>query len=224
MPGLRSTIHTPRIVPALEGDVLSDRERSLKMQMPDSSALDDVPCDLSLNGLPLHSVRVRQTGDCADDFDVIVTDPVLGAFSLHAGFDIDVRERDSSWRRVSLDELKGILKSRNLLPIEDLPRASEMAECRLFARVDDIEIPHWESAPRSVLRRQDACVHYVQRILYRVGIPHLVAGTTFIVPSAGTVRIPLKRAGFRKSEISPSAWVEPRTGCSIQLIERHPNE
>ena len=192
--------------------------------MSDTFALDDFPCELLLNGMSVRSVTIRQTTESDGDFDVVVTDSILGAFALHSDFEIDVQEADAGWRRVSLDELKGILKRRNLLPIEDLPRASEIAECRLFARVDDIQIPHWESAPRSVLRRQDACVQFACRVLYRTGIPHLLAGTTFSVPSAPTARIPLKRAGFRQSEISPSALVEPRTGCSIQLIERNPNK
>jgi hypothetical protein len=192
--------------------------------MPEPSEANEVTCDLRLNGVPLQSVSIRNRPDYPDNFDLVVTDPVVGPFALNPDFEIDVRESDSDWGRVSLDELKGIITRTALLKIEDLPKASEIAECRLFARVDDIEIPTWESTPRSVLRRQDACVRYVQRIFYRVGIPHLVAGTTFCVPSAPTARIPLKRAGFRQSKISPSALVEPWTGCAIQLIERDPRK
>jgi hypothetical protein len=187
--------------------------------MSDLFTPDEFPFELLVNAVPIQSVRIRQGAESDGDFDVVVTDSILGAFALHSDFEIDVQEPDAGWRRVSLDELKGILKRRNLLPIGDLPKASEIAECQLFARVDDIQIPQWESTPRSVLRRQDACVQFACRVLYRTGIPHLVAGTTFSVPSAPTARIPLKRAGFRQSQISPSALVEPRTGCSIQLIE-----
>lgn len=190
--------------------------------MRDSSALGDFPCELLLNGVSVRTVRVRQGAESAGDFDVVVSDPVLGPFALHSGFEIDVPEPDSNWRRVSLDELKGILKSRHLLPADDLPKASEVAECRLFAPVNDIQIPYWERSRLSTLGREAACVRYVQRIFYRVEIPHLVSGTTFTVPSALTARIPLKRAGFRQSAISPSALVEPRTEVSIQLIERDP--
>ncbi len=192
--------------------------------MSDTFTPDEFSYELLLNGVRIKSLGIRQGAESAGDLDVVVTDPVLGPFALHSGFEIDVPEPDSNWRRVSLDELKGILKSRYLLSADDLPKASEIAECRLFARVDDIQIPQWESTPRSVLRRQDACVQFACRVLYRTGIPHLVAGTTFSVPSASTARIPLKRAGFRQSEISPSALVEPRTGCSIQLIERNPSK
>jgi hypothetical protein len=192
--------------------------------MSDTFTPDEFSCDLLLNGVRIKCLGIRQGAESAGDLEVVVTDPVLGPFALHSGFEIDVPEPDSNWRRVSLDELKGILRSKYLLSADDLPKASEMAECRLFARVDDIQIPQWESTPRSVLRRQDACVQFACRVLYRTGIPHLVAGTTFTVPSAPTARIPLKRAGFRQSEISRSALVEPRTGCSIQLIERNPSK
>jgi hypothetical protein len=190
--------------------------------MSDIFAPDEFPCELLVNGVPVQSVRIRQGTESGDDLDVVVTDPVVGCFTLHSGFDIDIHQPDQSWRRVSLDALKGILKDKYLLPADDFPNASEIAGCRLFARVDDIQIPHWESMPRSVLRRQDACVQFACRVLYRTGIPHLVSGTTFVVPSAPTARIPLKRAGFRTSTISPSALVEPRTQVSIQLIERDP--
>jgi len=190
--------------------------------MRDSSALGDFPCALRLNGVAIRTVTVRQGGESAGDFDVIVSDPMLGPFALHSGFEIDVPEPDGNWRRVSLDDLKGILKDKYLLAAGDLPNASEVAECRLFAPVDDIQIPYWERSRLSSLGREAACVRYVQRILYRVAIPHLVSGTTFTVPSAPTARIPLKRAGFRQSTISPSALVEPRTQVSIQLIERDP--
>jgi hypothetical protein len=188
--------------------------------MPEPSELGVMPCNLIVNGVPFGSLSVRNRPDDSDDFDVVVTEPMLGQFALHAEFDIDVCEPDSDWRRVSLEELKGMLTKSALRTVGDLPRASEIAECRLFARVDDIEIPYWERSRLSGLGREEACVRYVQRILYRVGIPHLVAGTTFTVPSAPTARIPLKRAGFRQSPISRSALVEPRTNVAIQIIER----
>ncbi len=189
--------------------------------MAEPSELHGVPCDILVNGVPHRSVCIRNRPDYPDDFDVLVTEP-FGPFALHSGFDIDVHESNSVWQRVSLDELKGMFRRSALLAVGDLPKASEIAECRLFARVDDVEFPDWNSAPRSVLRRQDACVRYVQRIFYRVGIPHLVSGTTFTVPSAPTARIPLKRAGFRESEVSPTALFEPRSESVIQLIERDP--
>jgi len=192
--------------------------------MSDTFTPEEFSCELLLNGVRIKSLGIRQSAESAGDLDVVVTDPVLGPFALHSGFEIDIPEPDSNWRRVSLEELKGILKSKCLLSADDLPKASEIAECRLFARVDDIEIPYWDRSRLSSRGREEACVRYVQKLLYRVGIPHLVAGTTFTVPSAPTARIPLKRAGFRQSQISQSALVEPRTNVAIQLIERDQRE
>ncbi len=190
--------------------------------MRDYSRHDELPCELLLNGVRVQGVRIRQTKQSLGDFDIVVSDPVLGAFSLHSGFDINVHQPDSGWRKVSVDELRMILKDRNLLPAKDLPKVSEITECRLFARVDDIEIPHWQGGRLFGRGPEEACVRYVQRIFYRVGIPHLVAGTTFTVPSAPTAKIPLKRAGFRESPVSRSALVEPRTNVAIQVIQRSP--
>jgi len=190
--------------------------------MSDTITPEEFSCELLLNGVPIQSVRIRHRSEYIGDFEVLVNVPILGVFCLHPGFEIQAHEPDGNWRSVSLDELKGILKSRYLLPADDLPKASEVAECRLFARVEDIQIPCWERSRLAIRGPEEACVRYVQRIFYRVGIPHLVSGTTFVVPSAPTARIPLKRAGFRKSAISPSALVEPRTQVTIQLVERDP--
>jgi hypothetical protein len=110
--------------------------------MLEPSEVIALPCDMVLNDIPVRSVQIRNMRDSQEDFEVVVTDRILGLFALHAGFEIDVREADSDWRRVSLDELKGMLTRNGLLAIGDLPRASEIAQCRLFARVDDIQIPH----------------------------------------------------------------------------------
>lgn len=192
--------------------------------MSDTFAPDEFSCELLVNGVPIQALRIRQSAEAPDDLELVVTDPLVGCFALHSGFDIDIHEPDQSWRRVSLEELKRILKDRNLLIVDALPNASDGAECRLFARVDDLQIPHWERESLSVLGREKACVEYVRRVFYRTGIPHLVSGTTFFVSSVATARIPLKRAGFRQSKISASALVEPRTGCAIQVIERDPRK
>lgn len=191
--------------------------------MRDASVLGDLPCELLLNGVSMRSVKIRQTAEAAGDFEIVVTDPLLGAFALHSGFDIEVHEPDAGRRRISLDELKAVLNRRNPISADDLAKASEIAGCRLFAKVDDIEIPKWNRARFSELGPEGACVRYVQRIFFRVGIPHIVSGTTFLVPSAPTARIPLKRAGFRRSTISRSALLEPRTNVTVQLVERDPS-
>ena len=126
--------------------------------MRDSSAFGEFPCELLLNGVPMRSVRLRQNARSAGDLEVLVNEPVLGAYSLHSGFEIQLHEPDTGWRQVSVEELKRILKSRYLLPADDLPKASDIAECRLFARVDDIQIPCWERSRLAIRGPEEACV------------------------------------------------------------------
>jgi hypothetical protein len=192
--------------------------------MPEPVRIDELRCELKLNGVPVKSVGIRGPSDFHEDLEIVVIEPALGSFALHDGFEIEVREPNSTWRQVTLNELRAMLKETSLLAVGDLPTASAIAECRLFARVEGIEVPQWESSLRSVLGRQEACVRYVQRLFYGVRIPHLVAGTVFSVPSVPTARIQLKRAGFRQSEISSTALVEPKTGCAVQLVERDPRK
>lgn len=61
--------------------------------MRDSSALDDSSFQFLLNGLSIRSAKIRQIADSQGDFEVVVTDPLLGAFALHSGFDIEVYDR-----------------------------------------------------------------------------------------------------------------------------------
>src|SRR5579859_705167 len=75
--------------------------------MRDSSVLGDFPCEFLLNGVSIKSAKIRQSAGSEGDFDVVVTDPLVGAFALHSGFDIDVHEANAGWRRVTVEELKG---------------------------------------------------------------------------------------------------------------------
>lgn len=190
--------------------------------MPDKFALDDFPCELSVNGVSMRSVQIRRGAERTADFEVVVNDPIVGSFALHSEFEINLKEPGLNWHRVSLHELKTRIRGTKMLPLDYLPNTSEIAECQLFARVDDVGLPDWDPGRLSSFGREEACVRYVQRIFFRTGIPHLVSGATFVVPSAPTARIPLKRAGFRRSTISPSALIEPRTNVTIQLVERDP--
>ena len=188
----------------------------------ESLEIQKLPCELLVNSRSVQSVHIRWGVGSSDDFEIVMTDPSLGAFALHSGFDLEARDPGSAWQRVSLEEFKAMLKESALLAVEDLPKASEAAACRLFSRVDDIAIPEWDSSTRSVNGREQACIRFTELVLYRTSIPYLRDGCVFSVPSVPTARIPLKRAGFRQSQISPSALVEPKTGCSIQLVGRDP--
>lgn len=182
--------------------------------------INELPCELLVNRTAVQSVHIRWVLGASDDFEIVMTDPSLGPFALHSGFDLEAREQGSAWRQVSLGEFKAMLTESALLAVEDLPKASEAAACRLFSRVDDIAIPQWDSSTCSVNGREQACIRFTELVLYRTSIPYVRDGCVFSVPSVPTARIPLRRAGFRQSPISPSALVEPKTGCAIQLVHR----
>jgi len=188
--------------------------------MEEPTRIDELPFELLVNGIPVRSVDVR-CAPASDDFQVLLTDPQLGRFSLTGAFELEMREKGSSWRPVTLEQLtKTLTENSEFLRAQDLPKSSEMAEHRLFDRIDDVDIPY-QSLPRlSPFTGHDECVREVKRVLREARMPHQVAGAVFVVRSAIRTRICLLRAGFRKSPISPTALVEPRTGLSVQLVER----
>lgn len=188
--------------------------------MPEPLKIDDLPFELMVNGLPVQSVHFRYVPD-SDDFQIVITDPEIGSFSLHAGFELKMREQGSSWRRVTLEQLtKALTESSEFLHVSDMPKSSETVERRLFDRRDDVDILYRRSPRLSELTGHDECVRQVRKVLYERRIPHRVAGTVFVVPSVIRTRMVLSRAGFRPSPIAPAALIEPRSGCAIQLVER----
>jgi hypothetical protein len=189
--------------------------------MPEPSGTDELSCKLRVNGLLVQSVHIRCVPELADDFQVVITDPQIGRFSLTDAFEFEMREQGSSWRPVTLEQLKMTLtESSEFLQTEDIPKASEKAERRLFDRLDDLDIPHRNSPRVAKITGHDRCVKRVQFLLYQAAIPHEVSGTVFVVPSALKARIVLRRAGFSPSPIAPAALIEPLSGCAIQLVER----
>src|SRR5580658_1818452 len=188
--------------------------------MPEPSEIDELSCKLRVNGLLVQSVHVRCVPELADDFQVVITDPQIGSFSLHGGFELEIREQDS-WQPLTLEQLtRTLTESSEFLQAEDLPKSSEMAERRLFDRFDDLDIPHRSSPRMGKITGHVRCVKRVQAVLYEAAIPHQVSGTVFLVPDAAQARIALIRAGFERSTISPGALLEPQSACAIHLLER----
>jgi hypothetical protein len=187
--------------------------------IPEPIRIDELPWELKVNGIPVQSVQIRSV-PASDDFQILMTDPQLGRFSLTSAFELEIREQDS-WQPLTLEQLTKTLTERSeFLQAEDLPKASEMAERRLLDRLDAIDIPHRRSPRLSELTGHDECVRQVQKVLHEARVPHRVAGTVFVVPSALKARIVLRRAGFRLSPISLAALIEPLSGCAVQLVER----
>ena len=188
--------------------------------IPEPIKIDELPWDLKVNGISVQSVQIRSV-PASDDFQILMTDPQLGRFSLTRAFELEMREEGSSWRTVTLEQLtKALTESSEFLQTEDIPKASEMAERRLFDRFDDLDIPHRNSPRVAKITGHDRCVKRVQFLLYEAAIPHQVSGTVFLVPDAAQARIALIRAGFERSTISPGALLEPESDCAIHLLER----
>ena len=187
--------------------------------IPEPIKIDELPWDLKVNGISVQSVQIRSV-PASDDFQIFMTDPQLGRFSLTSTFELEMRE-GSSWRTVTLEQLtKALTESSEFLQAEDLPKSSEIAERRLFDRFDDLDIPHRSSPRVGKITGHVQCVKRVQAILYEAAIPHQVSGTVFLVPDAAQARIALIRAGFERSTISSGALLEPQSDCAIHLLER----
>ncbi len=187
--------------------------------IPEPIIIDELPWELKVNGIPVQSVQIRSV-PASDDFQILMTDPQLGRFSLTSAFELEVREQDS-WRPLTLEQLTRTLTERSeFLQAEDLPKSSEMAECRLFDRSDDLYIPPRSSPRVGKITGHVRCVKRVQAVLYEAAIPHQVSGTVFLVPDASQARIALIRAGFEQSTISQGDLVETRSECAIHLLER----
>ena len=187
--------------------------------LPEPFMDHELPCKLMVNGIPVQSVHIRCGFDSSDGFRVLFDDPQIGSICLHDGFELEIREHDS-WQPLTLEQLKKTLAARSeFLQAEDIPKASEVLERKLFDRLDDINVLHRRTR-LSELTGHDECVRQVRNVLREARIPHRVAGTVFVVPSVRRTRIVLFRAGFRPSLIAPAALVEPLTKCPIQLVER----
>ena len=99
--------------------------------------------NVKVSGITFEAVRLRQDLG-SDDFDILIDDPQIGRFALTAAVpDLELREEDSDWRQVTLDELKKILADDGELAeaAEEL-QASETAERESFNRRVEIGRAH----------------------------------------------------------------------------------
>lgn len=177
--------------------------------------------ELRVNGIADPAIRFRMSHDEPDDFDILFEDANLGTLAITEDCLVELRQVGADWRTVTLDELKGmVVGDGELLMTEDLPKASEVVERRLFDRPDEVEVIYRRSPQIANLTGHADCLKRVQALLYRAGLPHMSAGTVFVVPDLRLARTVLCRGGFYPSPISPAALVEPQTRCAVQLIER----
>jgi hypothetical protein len=165
---------------------------------------------LRVNGITFESVRVRYDLG-ANDFDIVIDDPHVGRFALTAAVpNLELRDEDSDWRQVTLDELKKILADD-----------SELAEAA--------EEPQ-ASAERESLNRLVAEGEHIMNAeiaLFRAGIPFLqlpfqqnkFASNLFMVLSVSKAKACLQRAGFQPKFDSETVLFDGCNGQAVQLIQ-----
>jgi hypothetical protein len=159
-----------------------------------------------VNGITFESVRVRHDHR-SGDFDIVIDDPHVGRFALTPAVpDLELRDEDSEWRRVTLNELKKMLADDG-----ELAAASETAERESFNR----------------LVAEGEHIMTAEIALFNAGIPFLqlpfqqnkFASNLFMVLSVSKAKACLLRAGFQPKFESETVLFDSRNGQLVQLIQ-----
>ena len=165
-----------------------------------------------VSGITFESVRVRHDLG-ANDFDIVIDDPQIGRFALTPAVpDLELRDKDSGWRQVTLDQLKKILADEGEL--------AETAE----------ERQPFEAAERESFNRLVAEGEHIMNAeiaLFRAGIPFLqlpfqqnkFGSNLFMVMSVPKARACLQRAGFQAKFDSETVLFDGCNGQAVQLIQ-----
>ena len=180
------------------------------------------PLQVKINDTLAKSVRLRSQHGAPGHLEVVVEDPWLGVFALHRQFDLLAKEEGSEWRAVTLYELRNILVAN-----EKFRAVDEKANHQTLGPTPLSEPKHFAGERPKLVRLGtiiglDACVQHIGAILYRASIPHLTAGSTFVVPSMMNARECLLRAGFHQDERYESVLIDPESEIAIRLLERNP--
>jgi hypothetical protein len=157
-------------------------------------------------------VRVRHDHR-SRDFDIVIDDPHIGRFALTATVpSLELRDEDSDWRQVTLDELKKILASDSeLAEAAEEPQASETTERESFNR----------------LVAEGEHIMNAEIALFRAGIPFLqlpfqqnkFVSNLFMVLNLSKAKACLQGAGFQPKVDSETVLFDSRNGQPIQLIQ-----
>jgi hypothetical protein len=168
--------------------------------------------NVKVNGITFESVRLRRSSG-ANDFDIVIDDPHVGRFALTPAVpDLELRDEDSDWRQVTLDDLKKILSDDGeLADAAEEPQASETAERESFNR----------------LVAEGEHIMNAEIALFRAGIPFLqlpfqqnkFVSNLFMVLNLSKAKACLQRAGFQPKLDSETVLFDSRNGQPIQLIQ-----
>ena len=180
------------------------------MNKPDRADVRQV--NVRVNGITFESVRVRHNLG-ANDFDIVIDDPRIGRFALTPAVpNLELREEDSEWRQVTLDELKKVLANDG--------EPAEAAE----------ESQASEAAERESFNRRVAEGEHIMNAeiaLFNAGIPFLqlpfqqnkFASNLFMVMSVSKARACLQRAGFQPKFDSETVLFDGCNGQAVQLLQ-----
>src|ERR1035437_5940877 len=168
--------------------------------------------NVKVSGITFESVRLRHDLG-SDDFDIVIDDPNLGRFALTPAVpSLELRDEDSEWRQVTLDELKKVLADDG-----DLAEAAEEPQA--------FEIAERESFNRRVAEGEH--IMNAEIALFNAGIPFLqlpfqqnkFASNLFMVLNLPLARACLQRAGFQPKFDSETVLFGGCNGQAVQLLQ-----
>jgi hypothetical protein len=167
---------------------------------------------VKVNGITFGSVWLRRSSG-ANDFDIVIDDLHVGRFALTSAVpELQLRDEDSDWRHVTLDELKKILADEGeLADAVQEPQASETAERESFNR----------------LVAEGEHIMNAEIALFNAGIPFLqlpfqqnkFASNLFMVMSVPKAKACLQRAGFQPKFDSETVLFDGCNGQGVQLLQ-----
>jgi len=180
------------------------------MNRPDRADVRQV--NVKVIGITFESVWLRRSSG-ANDFDIVIDDPQIGRFALtRAVPDLELRDEDSDWRQVTLDELKKILADKGEL-------AGTAEERQAF------EVAERESFNRLVAEGEH--IMNAEIALFRAGIAFLqlpfqqnkFASNLFMVLNVPKAKACLHRAGFQPKFDSETVLFDGCNGQAVQLLQ-----
>jgi hypothetical protein len=180
------------------------------MNKPDQADVRQV--HVRVNGITFESVRLRRRCGLVD-FDVLIDDPNLGHFALTAAVpSLELREDDSDWRQVTLDELKKILADDGeLAEAAEKPQASETAERESFNRL----VAEGEHIMNAEIALFNAGITFLQLPFQQ----NKFASNLFMVLNLSRAKACLQRAGFQAKFDSETVLFDGCNGQAVQLLQ-----
>ena len=180
------------------------------MNKPDRADVRRV--DVKVNGIAFESVRVRHDLG-ANDFDIVIDDAQIGRLALTSAVpSLELRDEDSDWRQVTLDELKKILADDGeLAGASEEPQALEIAERESFNR----RVAEGEHIMNAEIALFNAGIAFLQLPFQQ----NKFASNLFMVLNVPKAKACLQRAGFQPKFDSETVLFDGCNGQPVQLIQ-----